>query len=348
MSQRPIPADLLALVFRQLSTAAKTGFPLQDALAIVREDGDLGQAAPLVAAMAADAARGEALSASLARMPGSFPAETVALLHDAETGAKLADALELLAGDYERRAASRTAKFAALAWPAVLFGFLFVLTLMIMIFVIPSFKQLYASFGANLPAPTILMIAFSELLVEGWWGLAILCALGVAVWRIDARRSLRLHRALDRFVYRVPFLSDYLARTLMSRLCALIDHASRGELPMPRALAHLRATVGNLYLADSLRAIEDALAAGASLATALRAAPAIPRRAGLIIELGERSANLGAALAQAAALSDLEAGRALVRFERAALIFGYLILGVAVGFIVIATYLPIFRMGAVI
>jgi type IV pilus assembly protein PilC len=339
--------DALALLFGQLAAAERAGMRLADALEIIRRDHEFGRRGEVYGALADAVSGGSPLSEAMQRAPAAFAAETVAFVRGAEAGGKLAGALELLAEDYERRAAARVGFGSALIYPSLLAAVVVVLLLALMVFVVPAFKLVYSSFGADLPTPTLALMALGDFLNDFWWLWVplVIAAIAAVVLR---RRIAAAGRFLDRAALLTPALRPYLMKQLAARTAAILERTLEHGLPVADAIGHLRATTPNSLLAARLRALEERLRAGDSLSEAVRAVRELPPRLALIIELGSRTGSVAGALRHSVSMSDADAGRSLAALQRAFTIASYVLFGVVVGATVVAIYLPIFKLGQAI
>ena len=347
MKPARIPPAAIAALFRQLAAAQRGGLALHDALAILAKDPELGRNhAALISDLGSQLSAARPLSGALESHRAIFGPEATELIRAAESESALAEALDLLATDYELRALQRSAVRGALAWPAAIAVVLVLLVALVMLFVVPAFKQVFASFGADLPAATLLLMGIANALGEYWY---VWVALIVLVALYALRGGTLPGRAwLDRGLLRLPFVRPYLVKTFVARLSRALGAAVDSRLPLAPALAYLRATTGNRRLTESAAALEAQVRAGKGLAAAVRESAHLPGQLAVALELGERSNNLGPALRQLVAFSEGDAARSLMRLQQAALITTYLCLGIIVAFVVIALYLPIFSMGAAV
>ncbi len=345
MKSLRIPPAAAATLFRQLAAAQRGGLALGDALAILAKDPDLGrEMVALLADLGSQLAAGRPLSGALES--AGFAPEAAELIRAAEADNALAAALELLATDYEQRALQRAALRGALAWPAAIAAVLVLLVAMVMLFVVPAVKHVFASFGADLPGATLLLMAVSDAFAEYWY-LAV--AIVVAVVIVVRRGAGIPGRAwLDRVLLRLPFLRSYLVKSFVARVSRTLGTAAESRLPLPAALAYLRATSGNRSLAETTAALETGLRAGKGLAAAVRESVRLPGQLAVALEIGERTNSLGPTLLQLVAFSEGDAARSLMRLQQAGLIATYLCLGLIVAYVVIALYLPIFMLGAAV
>ena len=348
MKHQRLPASLVAIVMRQLSDALGAGLSLGDTLTILGKDTDLEKRhRQLVAYLGDQVAKGGALSSAFAQYPATFPPEAVALVRAGEVSGTLAQSLDLVAVDFELRNAHGVGLRGALAWPAAILTVLVVVIGVIMIFVIPSFKVVFASFGAELPAPTLVVIAVSEVFVRYWWVLPALFAVSLLV-RKTTGIGLRESGVLDAGIMRIPFVRAHLIKTFVSRLSHILAHAIEGRLDVGPAITYLRATAGNRKLSAIAGALEAQLATGKDLVSAMRDTPRLPGQIAVALELGAKASSPGLGLRQVAAFCEDEALRSLVRLQQAIFVFVYICAGIVVGGTVIAMYLPIFQLGAVV
>ena len=345
MKRNRLAAGLVAVVLRQLADALRAGLSLGDTLAILGKDTDLEKRhRQFIAHLAGHVASGGLLSQALAEYELTFPPEAITLVRSGEDGGTLRSALDLVATDFELRRIHQVGVKGALAWPITILVVLAMMVGLIMIFVIPAFKDVFSAFGADLPTPTLLVMGLSDLFVKYWYVLAALVVAAVVAFRSAGRRMARI-AAFDAAMMRIPFLRSHLIKTFVSRLSHILAHALEGELNVAAAVAYLRATAGNLELAGLARELESQLASGKDLVSAVRDTPRLPGQLAVAVELGAKAYDPVVALRQVVAFSEGEARRSLVRLQQALLVSTYIATGIIVGGTVIALYLPIFRMG---
>ena len=336
-----------ALLYRQMAAAARNQLPFADLFAILAEDPELlGADAPVAALMQQALQEGGGLSDAMARLPDLFAGPTVALVRDAEACGQLAQVLDTLAGEQNDLAQSGSAVRTALLWPSVLLFFSLLIVTAIMIFVVPAFKEVFRSFGADLPAPTQMLIDISDFFVSYWW----LIGGAIAALVIAQRRKLLpafWGLQMERLLLAVPFLRNYVMRAFGARLMRWFALCSKTPTLFEPALRHVHAATNWQVLQGLSAELALRIAAGQSLGQALDRLPPLPRRLGLQVRLGEKTGDIGNALAQAMETAELELAHALLRFERGMFLTAYVMIGLFVGFVVIALYLPIFKLGAV-
>jgi type IV pilus assembly protein PilC len=165
---KSLPLGLAGDLLRQLSDLTEGGFTPAEAVAVLKEDAESPTLAAMLDAISHDLEQEPSLSRALERHASALGPETVALVGAAERQDTLAGGLEMLADDYDRRQQLRVRLPVSLFWPLFLLGFLALITMLLLIFVIPAFKEVFAGFGADLPAPTLAVVALSELAVAYW------------------------------------------------------------------------------------------------------------------------------------------------------------------------------------
>jgi type IV pilus assembly protein PilC len=343
--KRPTP-HLSAPLLQQLAAATRQGLPLAEVAAILASDPETVPAgAP--ASFAAALATGQSLSATLAQMPSVAAPSTAAWMSLAEKHQQLPAALQAWGDDVAQVDRGQRARRLALLWPSAVAVTVLILWAVLAVFVIPAFAQTFDSFGANLPAPTILLFTSSQLLIQWWWLVAI--AVAGCVWAVWQRKlPVPLVRAAHRLTDALGFIARWRAALFGHRLVALLSaHPDSGPL-QAAAMAHLSASTSHAAWAATAQRLQAGLLAGQSLSAVLQSEAALPRRLAAFVQLGERTGRPEAALATLAETAADELQEAQARFERGTVLLLYQLLGLTVGALVLAVYLPIFGMGALV
>ncbi len=335
------------LLFRQLAAATRNRLPYHETLHILAQDPDMfGRDFPAVEALSRQLADGSALSAALQRLPELVPPETADLVRTAEGKGSLAQILDAIADDYTELEQRRISVRAALLWPLTITVVAVLLVFLLMIFLIPQYETLFESFGSALPLPTRILIAISHAFASWGW---IFVVLLVVLFLLQRSNKLPPAFALvvQRLLLGVPYLRKYLVQAFTVRVITWIRAAHGDPELMLSALRHLRATTAFSTFALCLLNLEARLA-GQPLSQALLGLWPLPKRVALLMQLGEKGGDALGALAQVADFSESERMAGLARFERFLILAVYCVLGVTVGLIVVAMYLPIFAMGGAI
>ena len=343
-SKGAIPMDALARLYRGLSYLTSGGISASDAASVLLENGGVGPESGVLIKLCASEA--PPLSTVMDDFPRTFTPETVALVREGESHSALHAVLDMLAQDSDMRAQMRKRLPRILLWPAALMILLSLVTAILLIFVVPAFKEVYSSFGADLPGTTVLVIRVSDAVVSYWWLAAAIVA--VALYAIRRQRRSNAGDAIDRLLLKIPGVRRLLVRILAARAAALLAGAGAANIPFVAAMASLRSTLWNRYLRAQLQLVEASLSEGDSLAQAWRSQSLLPLGIASLADIGARSGRQPEALARAAALHLVEADDALLYSGQTLLLVTYIVAGLVVGITVFAMYLPIFKLGAVI
>lgn len=339
----------LELLFAQLAAAARARLSFRDALAILRQEDEHGPYGGLLHTLAARLDQGDSLSSALAQTGPVFLPETVDFVRRAEASGILSRALDALAADYARRAVAQRAMRNALAYPSAIAVFLVVVLSAIMFFVMPAFVDFYADFGA-LPGVTRAFIAFPGFFMEYLlWPVLVLAAL--VAWLALFRESAppRVVDAYDSLRLRIPMIGIFRRKLFQIRAASLLGIAAEGDRQFAAAtLAHLRATSGNRPLAAWTKALEQRVAGGEDFLGVVRSTPDVPRRIATLLELGSKTGDIQAARQRLESWYDIELETSIRSFPIRALALFYIVFAVVLGSMLIAVYLPIFGLGAVI
>lgn len=332
---------------RQLSYLTEAGFTPAEAVAVVREGADVGQLSSRVAQVAHDLEQRDSLTAVLEDHHTFFGEATVTLIAAAEQQGTLSGALALVADDYERRVQHRKGLFIVLFWPIFLMVFLVLVTSFMMIFVIPEFRVVFASFGTNLPSLTLAIVGISDL-VASYSLIWIPLIIAMPFVIVYLRRQPVIGVAIDRSLLKIPGVLRFASKSMVSRGVALLAGAAANNISFQTVVAFWRSSQPNLYLASKLEAFEQDLKQGTPLAAAWRKQLLLPRGVAQMLHTGERSRNLSVVLGRMVPFYDQDATQAATVFRRSLLLVAYLLAGLLVGVTVVAMYLPIFNLGSVV
>jgi type IV pilus assembly protein PilC len=340
------PRDI-AIVTRQLATLLKAGVPLLQSFHIVGQGHSNQAVARLLDQVRTDIETGRELSAAFARHPLHFPAMYCDLVAAGETAGMLDTLLERLASYMEKTETLKSRVRSALMYPAAVVAVALVVVAVIMVFVVPSFKSVFASFGAELPAATLLVLALSEFLVS--YGLVLLAVLAGGLFALARtfRRSQGLRESVDRYLLRLPLFGVLIHKACLARWSRTLSTLFGAGVPLIDALDSVVGAAGNVVYAHATRRIRDEVARGSSLNAAMESVQLFPAMLLQMCAVGEESGSLDAMLAKVAELyegevDDQVAGLSSL-LEPVIIVF----LGVVIGGIVVAMYLPIFKLGQI-
>jgi type IV pilus assembly protein PilC len=338
----------IALFTRQLATMLKAGVPLLQAFDIVARSQANPALARLVAGLRADVEGGSGLHQAFGRHPRQFDALYCSLVAAGEQAGLLDELLARLAHYKEKTLATRSKVRAALVYPVAIVAFAVLVTSIIMIWVVPSFKEVFSSFGAVLPLPTLIVIAISDFMTAYWWMLAATLG-GASAWLVQAwRRSAALRARADRWLLRLPVFGNIVRKAALARWSRTLATLFAAGMPLVDALVSVRGAAANAVYAEATAAIGRQVGDGASLAAAIESTGLFPELVGQMVAIGEESGALDQMLAKVADFYEIEVDEAVASISTLMEPFIMLVLGVVIGGLVIAMYLPIFKLGSVI
>ncbi|WP_050479030.1 type II secretion system F family protein [Herbaspirillum rhizosphaerae] len=346
--ERRIGAKELALFTRQLATMLKAGVPLLQAFGIVERSQANPALARLIHALRADVEGGASLNQAFARHPRYFNALFSNLVAAGEQAGLLDEVLDSLAHYQEKTLALRSKVRAALTYPAAIVTVALLVTSIIMIWVVPTFKDVFSSFGAELPLPTRIVIALSDFMARYWWVLAALLGGGIG-WTLHLwRRSADWRARTDRVLLRLPVFGKLVRHATIARWSRTLATLFSAGIPLIDALQAVGAAAGNAVYADATTAVRQQVAGGASLTAAIEHTRLFPDMVGQMVAIGEESGALDRMLLKVADFYDMEVTEAVASLSNLMEPFIMVVLGVVIGGLVIAMYLPIFKLGSVI
>src|SRR6185295_391380 len=221
----------------------------------------------------------------------------------------------------------------------------FVITAVIMIFVIPAFKQVFASFGADLPGPTLIVMACSDFFVEYWY--AIFGGIGFACWAFfyTWKRSVKMQIIMDRVMLRVPVFGDLVRKSAIARWTRTLSTMFAAGVPLVEALESVAGAAGNYEYYVATKKIQAEVATGSSLMSAMQGTEVFPNMVLQMVSIGEESGSLDAMLSKVADFFEAEVDDAVEALSSLMEPMIMVVLGTLIGGLVVAMYLPIFKIG---
>ena len=342
-----IAARDIALFSRQLATLTRAGVHLVQALRIVAANTRNPRFASLIASIGGELASGAALAVALAAHPRQFDEVYRHLVHVGEQSGALDTMLDRIAGYQERAEGTRRKVRKALTYPATVVAAALVVTALLLIHIVPQFEAVFATAGAQLPAFTRFVIAASDGL-RAWWP-ALVCALaaGGGALALLRWRSARWADATDAWLLKMPLAGPILAKAGVARCARTLACAAAAGVPLVDALGAVAGSAGNAAIARAVSRAGEQVAAGQPLSAGLRGAAVFPEMFAALIAVGEESGNLDEMLGKCADIYEGQVEDAvdnLTTLIEPALIG---VLGVIVGGLIVAMYLPVFRLGSV-
>ena len=336
----------IALFTRQLSTMVKAGVPLLQSFDITARSHANPALQRLLGAIKSDVESGTALNQAFRRYPQHFDALYCNLVEAGEQAGILETVLDRIASYKEKILAIKGKIQSALMYPAIVLVIAFVITAGIMLFVIPTFKQLYEGGGAELPGLTALVIFISDAFVAWWW--AIFGALAIAVVAVMQafKRSKKFRALVDAWSLKLPVFGPLIEKATVSRWSRTFGSLFAAGVPMVEALESVAGASGNSVFEEATLKLRTDIATGASLTSSLQVAKVFPTMLIQMVSIGEESGSLDSMVEKVADYYEREVDDAVAGISSLIEPIIMVVLGGLIGTIVIAMYLPIFKMGS--
>jgi type IV pilus assembly protein PilC len=335
----------ITLFTRQLATMMKAGVPLLQAFDIVGKGHNNPAVAKLLGDIKADVETGSSLSASFRKYPLYFDSLFCNLVGAGEQAGILDTLLDRLATYKEKIMAIKGKIKSALFYPISIIVVAVVIVAVIMIFVIPAFKTLFEGFGADLPAPTLIVMAISDFFVSYWW--AIFGAIGGGLWFFfyTWKRSEKMQSTMDRLMLKLPIIGEIIRKATIARFARTLATMFSAGVPLVEALDSVAGASGNRVYYDATKRIQSEISTGTSLTVAMQNAQVFPNMVLQMTAIGEESGALDSMLSKVADFYEGEVDDAVEAMSSLMEPVIMVVLGVLIGGLVIAMYLPIFKMG---
>jgi len=345
---RKITEKDLALFTRQLSTMLRAGVPLMQCFDIVARGHANPSMSRLLNEIRADVESGSNLNQAFRKYPIYFDPLFCNLVAAGEQAGILETLLDRLATYKEKTLALKGKIKKALFYPVMIIVVAILITAIIMYFVIPSFKTVFSSFGADLPLPTLVVIAMSDFVVGNWYWL-LFGSLGAAYFGYQAfKRSMAFQRLVDRYMLKLPVIGEMLQKASVARWARTLSTTFAAGVPLVDALDSVGPASGNAVYKDATRMVQSEVNVGTSLAQSMQNTGVFPSMAVQMTGIGEESGALDSMLSKVADYYEREVDETVDALASLIEPVIMVVLGVVIGGIVVAIYLPIFKLGQVV
>ncbi len=345
---RSIKQKDIAVFTRQLATMMKAGVPLLQSFDIVARGSTNPRLTKLLTDIRNDVETGTSLSAAFRKHPLHFDALYCNLVEAGEAGGILEALLDRLAIYQEKTMAIKSKIKSALMYPVAVIIVAFVVLTVIMLFVIPAFKDVFKSFGGELPAPTLVVIALSEFFVQWWWLIFAILLGGGYFFMQSWKRSEKMQMFMDRLLLRIPVFGDLINKSVIARWTRTLSTMFAAGVPLVEALDSVGGASGNAVYVQATEQIQRDVSSGSALTTSMTSTGVFPNMVLQMAAIGEESGALDHMLAKAAEFYEEEVDEMVKGLSSLMEPFIIVILGVLIGGIVVSMYLPIFKLGAVV
>jgi type IV pilus assembly protein PilC len=338
----------IAIFTRQLATMMRAGVPLIQSFDIVGRGSTNPRVTKLLNDIRSDIETGTSLSSAFRKHPMYFDSLYCNLVEAGESGGILETLLDRLAIYQEKTMAIKNKIKSAMIYPIAVIVVAFIVLTVIMIFVIPAFKDVFKSFGAELPMPTLVVMAISEFFVT-WWYL-IFGILGVSIYMFlqTWKRSERMQMVMDRLLLKVPVFGSLMNKSCVARWTRTLSTMFAAGVPLVEALDSVGGASGNAIFSQATSVIQKDVSTGMSLTTSMQTTGIFPTMVVQMCAIGEESGALDQMLAKAAEFYEDEVDEAVKGLSSLMEPFIIVILGTLIGGIVVSMYLPIFKLGQVV
>ncbi len=338
----------ITIFTRQLAVMMKAGVPLLQAFDIVGRGHSNPSVGKLLLDIKTDVETGSSLAQAFRKYPRHFDALFCNLVAAGEQAGILDSLLERLATYKEKILAIKGKIKSALFYPVSIIVVALVVTAVIMIFVIPVFKDLFKSFGADLPGPTLVVMAISDWFLASWWWLFPGMIGGFWFFMYSWRRSTTMQRIIDRMVLRVPVFGDVIRKAAIARWCRTLSTMFAAGVPLVESLDSVAGAAGNYVFYEATKKVQAEVSTGTGLTVAMTNAGVFPNMVLQMVAIGEESGALDSMLSKVADFFEQEVDEAVDALASLMEPMIMVVLGGLIGGIVVAMYLPIFKMGQAI
>ena len=333
---------------RQLATMMSSGVPLVQSFEIVGRGHENKAMQNLILAIKSDVEAGGALAEAFSKHPQQFDELYVNLVTAGEHAGILEDILHKLATYMEKTEALKSKIKGALFYPTAVVAVAFIITCILMIYVIPQFEDLFKGFGADLPGLTQLVVNMSNWFVANWY--LMFAAIGgtiVGLWQAK-KRSVKFAHLIDRFSLKIPIIGDILNKSAIARFSRTLATMFAAGTPLVEAMSSVAGACGNIVYYNAVMKMRDEIATGTQLQISMRDVGLFPNMVVQMVAIGEESGALDTMLTKVADWYEQEVDDAVGALTSLLEPIIMAVLGVLIGGLVIAMYLPIFKMGQVV
>lgn len=347
-SGKAVSAKDISLFTRQLATMMKAGVPLLQAFDIVGKGNSNPSVARLLLDIKTDVETGSSLQQAFKKYPLYFDELYCNLIGAGEAAGILDTLLDRLATYQEKIQAIKSKIKSALFYPTSIVVMAFIITAVIMIFVIPAFKELFEGFGADLPAPTLIIMAISDIFVSYWWLIFSVVGGGTYFFFYTWKRSKKMQDVMDKLSLKLPIFGELIRKACIARWSRTLATMFAAGVPLVEAFDSVAGASGNVVYFDATKRIQREVSTGSNLTTSMQGTELFPSMVLQMVAIGEESGALDSMLSKVADFYEAEVDDAVEGLSSLMEPVIMAVLGVLIGGMVIAMYLPIFKMGQVV
>lgn len=337
----------LAIMSRQMATMIGSGLSILRTLNIIAEQTENKKLAAIMATVRDDVESGVAISEALQKTPDAFPPLMINMVRAGETGGFLDSSLESIATNFEKEVKLRGTIKSALTYPVIVLCLSIVAVIAMLLFIVPVFENMFTGLGGQLPLPTLILVELSHAMV---WIAPALLVIGVvgAIWWSRNKNSEAVRRRVDPIKLKLPVFGPLMKKIAVARFSRNFANMISAGVPILQALKIVGETSGNWVIEDALVKVADSVRQGESIAGPLAAQPVFPSMVTQMIAVGEDSGSLETMLTKIADFYDQEVEAATEQLTAMIEPLMIAFLGVVIGGMVVALYMPIFQISSLV
>jgi type IV pilus assembly protein PilC len=347
-SGKAITAKDITLFTRQLAVMMKSGVPLLQAFDIVGKGHSNPSVSRLLLDIKTDVETGSSLQQAFLKFPLYFDALYCNLIGAGEAAGILDALLERLATYMEKTQALKGKIKSALFYPISIIVVAFLITAIIMIFVIPAFKELFEGFGARLPAPTLVLMGISDFFVQYWWAIFGGIGGGLYTFFYFWKRSKKMQDVMDKLLLKIPIFGELIRKATIARWTRTLATMFAAGVPLVESLDSVAGAAGNAVYYNATKVIQREVSAGSGLTVSMQDTGIFPSMVLQMCAIGEEAGSLDSMLSKVADFYEAEVDDAVGAIASLMEPMIMVVLGTLIGGMVVAMYLPIFKMGEVV
>ncbi|MBH1852542.1 type II secretion system F family protein [Stenotrophomonas maltophilia] len=345
---KPVNAKDIAFFSRQMATMMKSGVPIVSALEIIGSGHKNPRMKKMVDGIRADIEGGSSLHEAISRHPVQFDELYRNLVRAGESAGVLETVLDTIASYKENIEALKGKIKKALFYPAMVLVVAFLVSTVLLVWVVPQFEEVFKSFGADLPAFTQMVVNLSRFMVSWWWLMAIVMIGSVVAIAMAYRRSEKMQHTVDRLVLKVPVIGQIMHNSAIARFSRTTAVTFKAGVPLVEALGIVAGATGNKVYGEAVLRMRDDVSVGYPVNMAMKQLNLFPHMVIQMTGIGEEAGALDAMLFKVAEYYEQEVNNAVDALSSLLEPMIMVFIGTIVGGLVIAMYLPIFKLGAVV
>ena len=346
-AQKITPADI-SIFARQMATMMQAGVPLVQSFEIIGQGSENQSMQKLIMGIKNEVEGGVGLAEALSKEPLYFDPLFINLVNAGEQSGALETMLDKLATYKEKVEALKAKVKKALFYPIAVLIVAFVVTVILLVFVVPQFEELFQSFGADLPALTRFVIDLSKFMQDWWYVIAGGIAGSVYAFFRVKKTSPKLQESWDRMALKAPVVGEIATKSAIARFSRTLETMSAAGVPLVEAMESVAGATGNIIYHNASLKIRDEVSQGTQLQTSMRNTGLFPNMAIQMVSIGEEAGSLDDMLAKVADFYEAEVDNAVDALTSLLEPIIMSVLGVLVGGLIVAMYLPIFKLGSVV